>query len=431
MRTSMQGISNKARGSKKYRFMNLYTMLDEQYLLESWTYLNKKAASGVDRVSATNYEENLEANVKDLVERLKRKKYRAKIVRRKEIPKGNGKTRLLGIPAIEDKLLQMAVSRILTSIFEEDFIDNSYGYRVGVGSKDAVKHISTELQLTYYGYVVEADIKGFFNNIDHDWLLRMLSERVNDRAFLTLIEKWLKAGILLESGDTIHPVSGTPQGGVISPILANIYLHYVLDIWVERVVRKGSIAKISYFRYADDFIFLFQNKADAESLYRILPERLGKFNLTLAMEKTNLLLFDRNKMSESKRFSFLSFEFYWGLSLKGRPTVKRRTSPKKLTSSINSFKEWCKKNRSVKLKFLMKKLNIKLRGYYNYYGVIGNYQSLGSFNYNAVRILFKWLNRRSQKKSMNWTQFNAMLKRHHFQRPFISEKRDYQLKLCF
>ena len=431
MQPILQGISNKAKREKKYRFGNLYTMLNEQFLLESWFYLNKKAASGIDRISAKDYEENLESNVIALVERLKKKKYRAKLVRRKEIPKGNGKTRLLGIPAVEDKLLQVAVTRILTAIFEEDFIDHSYGYRPGIGVKDAVKHLTKELQFTYYGYVVEADIKGFFDNIDHNWLLKMLAERISDKALLNLIGKWLKAGVMLENSKVIQPTTGTPQGGVISPILANIYLHYVLDIWTERKFSKECIAKVTFFRYADDFICLFQKKEEAERFFNILPERLCDFNLELAMDKTQILLFDRNKMSETKRFSFLGFEFYWGISRKGKPAIMRRTSPQKLKESKKTIKEWIKRSRSMKLKYFMAKLKSKLRGYYNHYGVIGNYKSMGLFSYYVENTLFKWLNRRSQKRSMNWEEFGKMLRKYSFQKPFISEKRDYQIKICF
>ena len=431
MQPILQGIANKAQREQNYRFKNLYTMLNVQFLLESRHYLNKNAASGIDNISAKDYEKNLESNVKDLVERLKKKKYRAKLVRRKEIPKGNGKTRLLGIPAVEDKLLQVAVTRILTAIFEEDFISHSYGYRAGIGVKDAVKYLTDELQFTYYGYVVEADIKGFFDNIDHTWLLTMLDQRISDKALLNLIEKWLKAGVLLENSKVIHPANGTPQGGVISPVLANIYLHYVLDIWTERKFSKDCIGKVTFIRYADDFICLFQRKEEAERFFNLLPERLGKFNLELALDKTQILLFDRNKMSESKGFSFVGFEFYWGIGRNGKPRAMRKTCPKKLKASRKKVKEWIKLSRSMKLQFLMKKLNSKLRGYYNYYGLIGNYKSLGLFSYFVERTLFKWLNRRSQMRSMNWKEFVKMLRKYGFQKPFISEKRNNQLTFRF
>ena len=230
MHPSLRGIAIQAKRHRDYRFGNLYTMLNKALLMDSWRYLNKSAASGIDRVSAREYGKNLEANVEALVERLKKRSYRARLVMRHYIPKGGGKYRPLGIPVIEDKLLQTAVKRILEAIYESDFFKFSYGYRPGKGVKRVLKTLSRELKFGQYGYVVEADIKGFFDHIDHDWLMRMLKERVNDDSFLRLIGKWLKAGILEADGTVIHPGAGTPQGGSISPVLANIYLHYVLDL---------------------------------------------------------------------------------------------------------------------------------------------------------------------------------------------------------
>jgi len=235
MPTSLQGIAEKAQSQKRYRFRNLYGMLNEELLKESWREIKKSAASGVDQISAQDYEQHLEENIRDLVERLKQKRYRAKLVKRHYIPKGNGKLRPLGIPAVEDKLLQVAATRLLAAIYEQDFLRCSYGYRPGVGALDAVDNLTVKLQFGRYKYVVEADIKGFFDNLDHDWRIRMLEERIEDRAFLGLIRKWLRAGILDTTGAIIHPVTGTPQGGVVSPVLSNVYLHYVLDVWFEKV----------------------------------------------------------------------------------------------------------------------------------------------------------------------------------------------------
>lgn len=402
-------------------------MLNKEYLLDSWRYLNKNSASGVDKISAGEYEENLESNIEDLVDRLKRKSYRAKLVRRQYIPKGNGKMRPLGIPATEDKLLQMAVFRILQAIYEQEFLAYSYGYRIGRGAKDAVKQLQYELQFGFYGYVVEADIKGFFDTIDHEWLMRMLSLRVNDKPFLGLIRKWLKAGILDTNDMVIHPLTGTPQGGIISPILANIYLHYVLDLWFEKVVKSRCGGQSYLCRYADDFVCVFQYKRDAERFYRTLPKRLGKFGLTLSLEKTQVLNFSKFRMQEKTDFDFLGFEFRWGLSRRGKPIVKRRTSRAKFRKSLSNFTAWCKENRNKRLSKFFDELNAKLRGYYNYYGVIGNFQSLREFFYHVVRILFKWLNRRSQRRSYNWQGFGQMLDRYSLARPRITEKTTYQL----
>ena len=235
--TSLWGIAEKAGYCKTHCFQNLYQLLDASLLMECWKELNKNAASGVDGVTANTYQENLESNIQQLAERLKTKTYRAKLVRRCYIPKENGKERPLGIPALEDRLVQTACAKILGSIYEVDFLDNSHGYRPGRSAKGAVEALKGDLNRGIYGYVVEADIKGFFDNMDHDWLLEMLKQRIDDKAFLNLISKWLKAGILDTDGKIIDPDTGCPQGGIVSPILANVYLHFVLDLWLEKVVK--------------------------------------------------------------------------------------------------------------------------------------------------------------------------------------------------
>jgi len=426
VQTSLRGIAKKAQEQKKHRFGNLYEMLNEENLLDSWRYIRKDAASGVDRVSAREYEENLEENIRRLVERLKRKSYRAKLVRRQYIPKGEGKTRPLGIPATEDKLLQLAVKRILEAIYEQDFLRCSYGYRPKKGALDAVDKLTVKLQFGRYNFVVEADIKGYFDHIDHEWLTRMLEERIDDRALMRLIKKWLKAGILDTDGKVIHPVTGTPQGGIVSPILANVYLHYALDLWFHKVVRKHRRGEACLIRYADDFVCAFQYQADAERFYEALGKRLGKFGLELSAEKTRIIAIHRDPPTGKGRFQFLGFEFYWGKDRSGKPHLKRRTSRKKLKNSIRRFTEWCKKNRNLKTRALFRRLNAKLRGYYNYYGVSGNYDSLKQFFYQVKRILFKWLNRRSQRRSYNWEGFDQLLEHYRIEQPRI--KRRYKTR---
>ena len=430
MQTSLREIAKKAKEEKKYRFHNLYTMLNERSLLESWKYMNKSASYGIDQVSAKEYEANLGENVKDLVSRLKRKGYRAKLVKRKYIPKPNGKQRPLGIPATEEKLLQVAAARILSSIYEQDFVPDSYGYRPDKGAKMAIKELHYQLQYGWFGYVVEADIKGFFDNINHDWLIRMLEERINDRAFTGLIKKWLKAGILDKDRMIIHPATGTPQGGVISPVLANIYLHFVLDLWFEKKIKQKCKGRVYLCRYADDFICLFQFREDAELFYRSLSERLGKFGLETAEEKTRIISFSKYRMEENNRFDFLGFEFRWGTGGKtGKPQIKRRTSKGKFRKSLANFKEWCKANRNLRIQELMAKLNKKLRGYYEYYGIIGNSISLRKFYRNVERILKKWLNRRSQRKSYTWQGYRQLLTQYPLLEPRIIDTRNYQLNL--
>ena len=419
VQTSLRGIAKKAQEQKKHRFGNLYEMLNEEFLLDSWRYIRKDAAYGVDRVSAEEYEENLGENIRQLVERLKRKSYRAKLVRRQYIPKGEGKLRPLGIPATEDKLLQVAVKRILEAIYEQDFLRCSYGYRPNVSALHAVDKLTVKVQFGQYNFIVEADIKGYFDNIDHEMLVEMLEERIDDRALIRLIEKWLKAGILDTDGKVIHPVTGTPQGGIVSPILANVYLHYVLDLWFHQVVKKHCRGEACLIRYADDFVCAFQYQEDAERFYRVLGKRLGKFGLEAAAEKTRVIPFDRDSPSGKSGFEFLGFEFYWGKDRGGRPHLKRRTSRKKLKASLNRFAAWCRENRNLRLMILFRQLNAKLRGYFNYYGVVGNYASLNQFFWQAMRILFKWLNRRSQRRSFNWQGFQELLKHFRVEQPRI------------
>jgi len=258
----------------------------------------------------------------------------------------------------------------------------------------------------------------------------MLEQRIDDRALIRLIEKWLRAGILDTDGKVLHPVTGTPQGGIVSPILANVYLHYALDLWFHQVVRKHCRGEACLIRYADDFVCAFQYQKDAERFYEALGKRLGKFGLQVATEKTRIIPFHRKPPSGRPHFQFLGFEFYWGKDRSGKPHLKRRTSRKKLKSAIKRFTEWCVKNRDLKPRVLFRRLNAKLRGYYNYYGVYGNYDSLKQFFEQVILILFKWLNRRSQRRSYNWEGFDQLLKHYRIERPRIRRRnRTRQLQL--
>ena len=276
MPTSLRGIANKASSDEHHRFRNLFGLLTVTFLLSCWERVNKKAVSGVDRVSAQSYAKDLEGNVRDLWDRVKRGSYRAKLVRRSHIPKEGGRTRPLGILVVEDKLLQVAVSRILNAIYEPIFLACSWAYRLGRDAREAVRTLTQELQFGCYGYLVEIDIKGFFDRIDHDKLLQLLELRIDDRPFLRLIWKWLKAGVLEEGGKVIHPETGCPQGSGISPVLANIYLHYVLDLWFTEVVKPRCKARAFMCRYADDVVFAFQWFEDAERFFRGVAEAAGE-----------------------------------------------------------------------------------------------------------------------------------------------------------
>ena len=363
MQTSLQAIAKKAQDLKGYRFLNLYRLIDEKLLLDCWRDIRKNAAYGVDRVSAQEYAENLISNIRNLVERLKRKSYRARLVRRHYIPKPDGRMRPLGIPVVEDKLLQLAVTRILEAIYEQDFLRCSYGYRPKKGAHEAVDKLTVKLQFGRYNFVVEADIKGFFDNIDHDRLIELLNLRIADRNLLRLIKKWLKAGVLDTDGKVIHPATGSPQGGIVSPILANVYLHYALDLWFQEVVKAHCRGEAFLIRYADDFVCGFQHEEEAQTFYKALEFRLEKYGLQLAADKTRVIGFSRKEKPGSSRFDFLGFEFLWGRDREDRPHVKRRTSRKKLRNSLANFTQWCKENRNLRLRLFFPTLNLKLRGY--------------------------------------------------------------------
>ena len=406
MQTSLRGIAEKAAREKAHAFQNLIALLSLEFLLHCWRFINQRAAAGVDRESAYDYGQNLENNLTELAESVKGGWYRAKLVLRKYIPKLNGKWRPLGIPATADKVLQMAAAKILEAIYEQDFLASSFGYRPGTGAHPAIRELSAILREGSYQFIVEADIKGFFDHIDHSRLLEMLRQRIDDQPFLNLIRKWLKAGILDTDGQVIHPVTGTPQGGIISPILANVYLHHALDVWFEQVIKSQCQGRAYLCRYADDFVCAFEDERDAQRFYQALPERLADYGLEIAAEKTNLIPFDR---SAKTHFDFLGFEFRWGLNRWRRPELKRRTARNKYRAAIASFRPWCRTHCSLPKAQLMAKLNVKLRGYWNYYGVRGNYKSLSDYLYQITRELFKGLNRRSQRKSYTWAGFRALL----------------------
>lgn len=422
MPTSLRGIASRARKERKARFRDLFRLLDKDNLRSCFYQLNRNAAAGADKVTFTKYEQNLEANLSDLVERLKGKRYRTRLVRRKYIPKANGKRRPLGIPALEDKLLQLAVTKILTAVYEEDFLNCSWGYRPGRGPREASRVLSNDLHRGTYGWVVEADIRGFFDNIDHEWMLRMLEMRVDDKALLWLIKKWLKAGVLEEDGSVVHPVTGTPQGGIISPVLANVYLHYALDLWFEKVVQTHCQGECYLMRFADDFVCAFRYKQDAMRFMTVLPKRLGKFSLEVSKEKTRLVQFCRFNEGKDESFDFLGFEFRWVKRRTGKMGVRRRTSTKRLRASVRAFSDWIKRYRHSRITTLMRTLGSKFRGYWNYYGVRGNSRSLSLFFNRCKQLLFKWLNRRSQRRSYTWPGFMAMLQHFSIPTPHIVER---------
>lgn len=426
--TFLRAIAEKAHRDKHHRFGDLYRWLNRDVLRFCFSRLRKDAASGVDNVTYQEYERNLEENLMNLEGRLKRKAYRARLVRRKYISKGNGKFRPLGILVLEDKLLQTAVTQILLAIYEMDFLPCSYGYRPGVSAHKAIKDLTRELQFGGHQFVVEADIKGFFDNIQWEWLERMLARRIQDGALLRLIGKWLRAGILEEDGKVIHPQTGTPQGGVISPVLANLYLHYVLDVWFHHVIKPQQRGRCRLIRYADDFVACFEYRHEATAFEAALKTRLAKFGLEVAEDKTKTLRFGQNGGPHNGRFDFLGFEFYWEPDRQGKPRVKRRTATKKHHGAVKRMQDWVKANRSQKVGRMLKTLKAKLQGTWNYYGLIGNFRRMQLLYEATCRAVYKWLNRRSQRRSLTWPEVKRLLARFQVPKPRIMEKRE--MKPC-
>lgn len=429
--TSLRGIAQTANSNKAHRFRNLYRHLTPGLLKLDWNRLNKQSAIADDDITVKQYEEQLEEHLQQLAERLKAKRYKTKLVKRQYILKENGKARPLGIPALEDKIVQRAVAMLLEAIYEQDFLDNSYGYRPQRSAKDAVSDLTFQLQYGVYGYLVEADIKGFFDNIDHTLLLELLAQRIDDKAFLHLISKWLKAGILEPEGEVIHPETGTPQGGLVSPILANVYLHHVLDKWFMEEVKPRLRGRAILCRYADDWVCAFQYRHDAERYYEVLPKRLQRFNLAVELSKTKLLRFSRFHPSRKRTFCFLGFEFYWFKDRRGTARVTKRTAPKKQRAALQRIKAWVKSKRHLTSRLFFAALSRKLIGHYNYYYVRGNSRSVWCFYGQVMKHVFKWLNRRSQRKSYTWKGFNQLLAYIDVPKPRVTEQRRlHRVALC-
>ncbi len=416
--TSLRGIANKAASDKAHRFGNLFGMLSVGFLLWCWRFVNLRAASGVDRQDARSYRENLRENIEGLVQAVQGGRYRAKLVLRRYIPKLNGKLRPLGITATADKLLQIGVTKILEAIYEADFLDCSYGYRPGVGALDAIGELSAALRSGRYHYLVEADIRSFFDKIDHERLVELLALRIDDKAFLRLIRKWLKAGILEPDGTVNYPERGHHKAGAFHPSSPTSIFIMPWMFGLRRPSRSTAGAA-HLCRYADDFVCAFELQADAERFYSVLANRLEKFGLEVAEEKTNPIRFSPVNWKASGAFEFLGFEFRWGRGRWGKPAIKRRTARKKYRASLASFQDWCRKHCRLPKAVLFAKLNAKLRGYYQYYGIRGNFESLADFYYQAKRLLFRTLNRRSQRRSYNWTGFDELIKVFRLERPRI------------
>jgi len=391
MITKLTLISEIARRDNRAKINNVAYLLNEANLKECFEMLKEGKAAGIDGIGIEEYGRALDENLKNLVARLKSQAYKPQPVRRTYIPKANGKLRPLGIPSTEDKIVQVGITRILEAIYEPDFLDCSYGFRPKRDCHQAVERLDKIIWTMPVNHVIDCDIKGFFDNVSHSWVLKFLGHRISDPNLLRLIARFLRNGYM-EEGTFHESTAGTPQGGIVSPILANVYLHYVLDLWVERVVKPRCRGTVEMVRYADDFVICVQHKDEADKILKSLKGRLEKFGLTLAEEKTRIIEFGR----------------FAG------PNAKRNGT------KLKEMNQWLREIRNqIPIREWWTILKAKLVGHFRYYGISGNSRSIGNFYDKVVRMVFKWINRRSQKMSMDWSSFAEYRKRHELPKPRI------------
>ncbi len=419
--TRQQRIAELAKQAPQMAFTTLNHHIDLPWLMEAYRRTRKDGAAGVDGQTARDYEANLEANLQSLLDRAKSGTYKAPPVRRVHIPKGTGKdTRPIGIPTFEDKVLQRAVAMVLEAIYEQEFYDCSYGFRPGRSAHQALHSFWEQAMATGGGWVLEVDIRKFFDTLDHAVLRELVQRRVRDGVLLRLIGKWLNAGVF-ENGCITYPNEGSPQGGVISPLLANIYLHYVLDEWFVREVQPRMKGQAFLVRFADDFVIGFTHESDARRVMDVLPKRFGKYGLTVHPDKTRLVPFHRPRRTSGKSgsdddgsgtFDLLGFTHYWDRSRKGRWVIRKKTAQNRFTRAVRAIYQWCKKHRHQPLGEQQRALSQKLRGHYAYYGLTGNYHALTAFQSVVQRTWRKWLARRKRDKQFLWNDFNRLLGRY-------------------
>ena len=413
--TKQQRIAENARIHADVAFTSLAYHMDLEWLYEAYRRTRKDGAVGVDEQTAEQYGENLEQNLKSLLERAKAGSYRAPPVRRAHIPKGvGGETRPIGIPTFEDKVLQRAVQMLLEPLYEQDFLNCSYGFRPKRSPHTALQALWDQMMGQAGGWVIDLDIRKYFDTLSHATLRTILAQRMRDGVISRLIGKWLKAGVM-EDGSVTYSEQGTPQGGVLSPLLSNVYLHEVLDRWFHEVVRPHLRGRAFLVRFADDAVLTFSDRRDAVNVLRALPKRFAKYGLTVHEEKTRMLQFrppgGDTGAHHGVSFPFLGFTHYWGRSRRGKWIVKRKTASDRLTRALRALSEWCKRHRHEPLRAQQAALRRKLLGHYGYYGITGNGRSLGYFRDTARRLWLKWLNRRGGRR-LTWACFARLLSRY-------------------
>src|SRR6266849_3790005 len=426
MYTNIDRIAELAKEDPKRQFFSIAHLITVEKLYEAFRSLRREASAGIDGVTYAEYETNAEENIRQLHQRLKEGKYRAQPLRRVYIPKEDGKQRPISIPALEDKLVQKAAADLLNAIYEQDFLECSYGFRPGRGQRQALNEVGRVVCRRPTGWVLEIDIRSYFDSIVRSAFVEMIEKRVNDGSVLRLIQKWIKVGVI-EDGKLLVSETGTGQGQPISPLLANIYLHYILDEWFEEVVKPRLKGEAHEIRFADDAILCFQHKEDAEKVLSVLPKRFEKYGLTLHPEKTRLIEFGRYAARKAKQqgkqpetFEFLGFTHMCARSRKGKFTVHVKTIGKRLRRGLKAIAAWCQKHRHEPVDEQRKTLNAKLRGHYQYYGRPTNYRSLQQFYRSVRRIWKEGLSRRTRGRWLTWDRYVAILRQHPLLLPRIT-----------